>query len=195
LQGSVPQQRELMTVKPTIQTPAQLAREIGKLDRQLLKLMQERANAYERWSAAHDDLPNWDDFSERQQLDSLAARSKGPLDGEALRTVFRELISGCRQLREPLRICYLGPAYSYSHLAAVRKFGENATLVPVATIKAVFEEVNAGACKLGLVPIENSTDGRIVDTLGMFARQLRAGRSQRDSQQAPGDLPMPRLAG
>jgi chorismate mutase / prephenate dehydratase len=60
---------------------------------------------------------------------------------------------------------YLGPQYSYSHLAASQYFGEGAPLLPVSTIAAVFEAVIAGDCAQGIVPIENSTDGRVVDTI------------------------------
>ncbi len=67
-------------------------------------------------------------------------------------------------------IAYLGPMYSYSYLAAVKHFGLAAPLVPVATIAAVFDELVRGQATYGVVPIENSTDGRVVDTLGMFAR-------------------------
>ena len=72
------------------------------------------------------------------------------------------------RLHQP--IAYLGPIYSYSYLAAVKHFGSAASLVPVATIAAVFDELVRGQAAFGVVPIENSTDGRVVDTLGMFAR-------------------------
>jgi chorismate mutase/prephenate dehydratase len=64
----------------------------------------------------------------------------------------------------------LGPEYSFSHLAAVEQFGQSAELVPVATIAAVFDALNRAQADFGLVPIENSTDGRVADTLDMFAR-------------------------
>ena len=67
-------------------------------------------------------------------------------------------------------MAYLGPAYSYSHLAAIHRFGQSVELVPVGSIAAVFEEVNRRHADFGLVPIENSTDGRVADTLDMFAR-------------------------
>lgn len=67
-------------------------------------------------------------------------------------------------------IAYLGPIYSYSYLAAAKHFGMAAPLVPVASIAAVFDELIRGQATFGVVPIENSTDGRVVDTLGMFAR-------------------------
>jgi chorismate mutase/prephenate dehydratase len=80
------------------------------------------------------------------------------------------VISGSRALVQQLRVAYLGPKYSYSHLAAVHRFGESMDLAPVTTISAVFEEVNRHQANFGIVPIENSTDGRVVDTLDMFAR-------------------------
>ena len=69
-----------------------------------------------------------------------------------------------------LRVAYLGPAYTYSHLAAIHRFGQSVELVPVATIQAVFEEVNRRHADFGIVPVENSTDGRVADTLDMFTR-------------------------
>ncbi len=64
----------------------------------------------------------------------------------------------------------MGPMYSYSHLAAIHRFGQSVEFVPVATIAAVFEDVDRGHSDYGLVPVENSTDGRIADTLDMFTR-------------------------
>ncbi len=87
-----------------------------------------------------------------------------------MRAIFRELISGSRSLEKTLRVAYLGPAYSYSHLAAIHRFGQSVELVPVASIGAVFEEINGRQADFGLVPIENSTDGRVADTLEMFTR-------------------------
>ena len=87
-----------------------------------------------------------------------------------MRLIFRELMSGSRSLQRTLRVAYLGPKYSYSHLASVAKFGEAVEHVPVGSIAAVFEEVNRRHVQFGIVPLENSTDGRIVDTLDMFVR-------------------------
>ncbi len=80
------------------------------------------------------------------------------------------MISGSRSLVRQVRVAFLGPEYSYTHLAASERFGDSAELVPVSTIATVFEEVNRHEVDFGIVPIENSTDGRVVDTLGMFAR-------------------------
>ena len=69
-----------------------------------------------------------------------------------------------------MRIACLGPIYSYSHLAALHRFGQAVEFVPVGTIAAVFEEVDQHHADFGIVPVENSTDGRIADTLEMFTR-------------------------
>ena len=79
-------------------------------------------------------------------------------------------MSGSRALQRAIRVSYLGPKYSYSHLASVAKFGESVEHVPVASISAVFEEVNRRHVQFGLVPLENSTDGRVADTLDMFIK-------------------------
>ena len=96
--------------------------------------------------------------------------SQGPLPPETLRIIFRELMSGSRSLQRTLHVAYLGPKYSYSHLASVAKFGEAVEHVPVGSIAAVFEEVNRRHVEFGLVPLENSTDGRVADTLDMFVK-------------------------
>ncbi len=87
-----------------------------------------------------------------------------------MQSLLREVASGCRRLiREP-RIAFLGPLYSFSHLAAIHRFGQSVQLVPVGSIAAVFEEVHRKQSDFGLAPIENSTDGRVADTLDMFTR-------------------------
>ena len=110
--------------------------------------------------------PGFDDLA----LAKIVEETAGPLPKTTMRAVFRELMSGCRALVRPLRIALLGPIYSYSHLAALHRFGRTVEFVPVGTISAVFEEVNQRHSDFGLVPVENSTDGRIADTLDMFAR-------------------------
>ena len=100
----------------------------------------------------------------------LAANGQGPLSAQSLRAVLGEVASGCRALvREP-RIAVLGPLYSLSHLAAIRHFGQSVEFVPVGSVAAVFEEVCRKQSDLGLAPLENSTDGRVADTLAMLAQ-------------------------
>ncbi len=84
--------------------------------------------------------------------------------------LLRHVSSICLQSVHRLQAIYLGPQHSYSHLAAIKYFGDSTTLTPVASIPAVFEGVSREDALCGIVPIENSTDGRVVDTLGMFVR-------------------------
>ena len=103
-------------------------------------------------------------------IDALLAGSRGPLPAPSLRAIYGELLAGTRSIGLDTKVAYLGPAYSYSHLAALNRFGHSVDLIPVGSIAAVFEEVNRGQVQFGLVPIENSTDGRVADTLEMFTR-------------------------
>ncbi|MEX2173357.1 MAG: prephenate dehydratase [Pirellulaceae bacterium] len=147
-------------------------KEIQRLDRDLLKLVSDRARASQKLAKFRqgEGSPLYDLTNEQQALAELIVQNKGPLDERALRQIFREVLGAVRTLVKPVRVAYLGPKYSYSHLAAIERFGEGPDLTPVATIKAVFESIHFSQADYGIVPIENSTDGRIVDTLDMFAR-------------------------
>jgi len=155
-------------------SPAQLQRELERLDRELVKRLNDRAKLVKKLSTAQEAgdaaaTPEHD-VVDTETLDRVAEVGKGPLKDETIRAVFREIISGGRSLIRPVRVAYLGPQYSYSHLATTSRFGTSADLAAVATIAAVFEELNRGHVDYGVVPLENSTDGRVADTLGMFAR-------------------------
>lgn len=151
---------------------ADLASRIARLDRELLELLQERARLVLEAEKQEGLAPTIEVAAgaEEEALARLAGRGRGPLPERSVLAVFREIQSGCRSLLRQSRIAFLGPPYSYSHLAALHRFGQGVDFVPVGTISAVFEEVNRGHCDFGLVPVENSTDGRIADTLDMFTR-------------------------
>ena len=150
-----------------VKMPAQ--RQIDKLDREIIELLYRRAElAIQREQGAPIEAGGFRDALEHA-TDNLAS-NKGPLSSDALRNVFREIISGIQAASKTIRVAYLGPEFTYSHLAAIERFGQSAELVPVATIAAVFEEVERGHVNYGLVPIENSTDGRVADALECLAR-------------------------
>jgi len=145
---------------------------IAQLDNDLLKLVQERAKLTVQ-SAKRRGRPDPTVAAaglEEEELAQVIGRSRGPLPRREIRAIFREIQSACRSLVRELRIAFLGPLYSYSHLAALRRFGQGVEFVPVGSIPAVFEEVNRGHSDFGLVPVENSTDGRVADTLDTFTR-------------------------
>jgi chorismate mutase/prephenate dehydratase len=149
-----------------------LRSKIDRIDQELLKLMNERAKVVLDVGKLKTDcgISAYAPAREEEVLGRVSSLSKGPLPDRCVRSVFRELISGSRSLEKDLRVAYLGPAYSYSHLAAMHRFGQSVELVPVNSIPAVFEEINRRHADYGIVPIENSTDGRVGDTLDMFAR-------------------------
>jgi len=105
---------------------------------------------------------------ERVVLDQARARNRGPLSDTTIEAIYRQLMSGSFALERPLRIGYLGPAGSYSHLAARAHFGASVEFAPVTSIAGVFDEVIKGHVDYGLAPIENSTAGGIVETLDAF---------------------------
>ncbi|NQV28830.1 MAG: prephenate dehydratase [Rhodopirellula sp.] len=162
--------------KPTAssrkKTPEQLLSAAAKLDLEILNLVNQRAQLSIDWIESHDD-PRQVLFSpqlEDEAITRMLAKNNGPLSTLALSGVMRHVFSGARRKVRMQRVAYLGPAFSYSHQASIERFGEAADLIPVSTIASVFEEVNRGHAEFGIVPIENSTDGRIVDTLDMFTR-------------------------
>jgi len=149
-----------------------LRMQIDKLDLEILEKLSKRAAVAAQIGKVKSEVGG-EIFSasrEEEVLGNMIASNKGPLGPVTLRAIYRELISGCRALQKVQRIAFLGPEYSYSHLAAIERFGEAVEYVRVGSIQAVFEEVTRKHVDYGLVPLENSTDGRIADTLDCFMR-------------------------
>src|SRR5436309_904121 len=149
-----------------------LRSQIDKLDLHMLKLVNERAGLAAEIGKVKNDhgAEVFSPAREEEVVENVLQASKGPLDPATIRAIFREIISGSRALQKVLKVAYLGPEYSFSHLAAVERFGQAIEFFAVGSIAAVFEEVNRGHADFGVVPIENSTDGRVADTLDMFLR-------------------------
>jgi chorismate mutase/prephenate dehydratase len=153
-----------------------LRRQIDQLDRQIVAQANERAELARQWAAmASGTQPASPPPTLPPELIDEAAtpkdiRNPGPLSDTCVQAVLRELASGTRALVTTTRVAFLGPEYTYSHLAALHRFGHSVELVPVGSIAAVFEEVHSRQADFGLVPVENSTDGRVADTLDMFAK-------------------------
>ena len=146
--------------------------QIDKLDLQILETVNKRASVAAQIGKVKSEIGG-EVFSaarEEEVLQNVLGGSKGPLPEVTLRAIFRELISGCRGLQKVLRVAFLGPEYSYSHLAALERFGVSVEYIRVGSISAVFDEVSRRHADFGLVPLFNSTDGRIADTLDSFIR-------------------------
>lgn len=149
------------------------AQQLAQLDATLVSLLNQRAVLHRQWAGQAGVAASGSDpgLGDEACLGRLRELNRGPLPEDVIRAVYRELLSGIRALVRRLRVVYLGPEHSYSHLAAIEQFGTSAELVPVASIAAVFDAVSRRQADFGLVPLENSTDGRVADTLDMFARQ------------------------
>jgi chorismate mutase / prephenate dehydratase len=105
---------------------------------------------------------------EAQVIDGLKASNPGPLHSDSIAPIWREVMSACRSLETPSRVAYLGPAGTFSELAALGYFGSSIVRVPCASIDEVFRSTAAGAADFGVVPVENSTEGVVARSLDLF---------------------------
>lgn len=156
------------------ETPAKLRTAIDRVDQQILKLIDERATLVEKLGKLDqgDVVGRVAEASRRiERLCEAGSKGDPSIAPSKKAEVLRHISSVCLSPLHQLRVAYLGPPHSYSHLAAIKYFGDAANLVPVASIPAVFDAVSRHDAVTGIVPIENSTDGRVVDTLGMFIRR------------------------
>lgn len=147
---------------------AHLRTEIDRLDGEMLERLAARARAAARIGELKAGQHLYRPEREAQVLRALAAKNPGPLDGDAVSHIFREIMSACLALERPLRIAYLGPAGTFSETAAIRHFGAAPTFLPQTSIQEVFRAVEAGAVDYGVVPVENSTEGAVGATLDLL---------------------------
>lgn len=148
----------------------ELRRLIDACDEQLVELLNRRAAIVVQVGRLkqQQNLSIYAPDRERAVLDKVRRLNHGPLPDRCLEAVYRELMSGSFALEKPLRIGYLGPAGTFSHAAAVRKFGSSVDYVDLADIPAVFDAVVRGHVDYGMVPVENSIHGGVIDTLDSF---------------------------
>lgn len=145
-------------------------KEIDGIDAEILELLNKRANiAIEIANIKRKaNLKFYSPERERAILERIAALNKGPFPNDALKIIFREIISASLSLEEPIKVAYLGPEGTFTNLAALRHFGSSAMYVPVDSIKAVFDAVESVRVNYGVVPVENSNEGVVSYTLDMF---------------------------
>jgi len=148
----------------------ELRNQINELDNQLVKLLNERARIVVEIGKLKKEIGGqiYSPEREKEVFARLAEVNQGPLPDKCLIAIWRELMSGSFVLERPLRIGYLGPGGSFSHTAAMLKFGQSVEYEPLADIKSIFDEVSKGHCDLGVVPVENTTGGGVVETLDAF---------------------------
>ncbi|MCP5266169.1 MAG: prephenate dehydratase [Burkholderiaceae bacterium] len=149
---------------------APLRARIDAVDAEIVRLLGERARLAIAVGEVkrETDAPVYRPEREAQIFDRLRREATGPLPGQALVSIYREVISACRALERRIRVAYLGPAGTYSEIAVHRHFGHGVEAVPCATFDEVFRMTEADAVDFGVVPVENSTEGAVNRSLDLL---------------------------
>lgn len=151
---------------------AEIRERINSIDEQIQSLINDRAKIAQQVGVAKGDLASAVDYyrpeREAEVLRNVLDRNKGPMRNEEMLRLFREIMSACLAQQEPLKIGFLGPEGTFTQTAVYKHFGHSVRALPFHTIDEVFQEVESGAADFGVVPIENSTEGSVNNTLDMF---------------------------
>ena len=152
--------------------PLRVIREkIDKVDLQIMSFVSERAKLAKDVAAIKKRLGDKNFYRperESQVLRKIMDLNDGTINNEDMAGLFRQIMSICLSLEQPVKVAYLGPEGTFTQEAALKHFGSHATTVPKQAIDEVFREVLSGACQYGVVPVENSTEGVITHTLDSF---------------------------
>jgi chorismate mutase/prephenate dehydratase len=138
---------------------AQLVRLLNERTRHVLAIGEIKRKAGEEIYAPH---------REGSVLKRICRLTRGPVTNESLRAIYREIMSSALSLEKTMTIAYLGPEATFTHMAAIRRFGASLNYSPQKTIGDVFSDVSKGRADYGVVPVENSTEGVVTHTLDMF---------------------------
>lgn len=151
-----------------------LRAQIDALDDQILERLNERARlareigSLKSGGSEPGKVAIYRPEREAQVLRRIKDKNPGPLSGEAVARLFREVMSACLALEKPLSVACLGPLGTFSEAAVIKHFGHAASVAPHATIDDVFRAVESGADDYGVVPVENSTEGAVGRTLDLM---------------------------
>jgi chorismate mutase/prephenate dehydratase len=147
-----------------------LRRKIDKIDKDIVALLNKRARVildigkFKKTKKESIYVPD----REKAIYTKVTKENKGPLSDGSIKACYREIMSGCLNLEKPIKVAYLGPPFTFTHIAAMKKFGSSVEYVDCNGIHDVFGEVDRGRVDYGVVPIENSTEGAVNHTLDMF---------------------------
>lgn len=150
----------------------ELRTQIDAIDQEILQLINQRAALAVQ--VAHTKIANGENGSfyrpdrEAMVLRRIRELNPGPLSDETAMRFFRELMSACLALEKPLQVAFLGPEGTFTQQAAFKHFGHAVQVMPAASIDEIFRAVEGGHCQFGVVPVENSTEGVISNTLDRF---------------------------
>ncbi len=145
----------------------ELRNRIDKIDTQIVELLKERIEIAKKIGRIKENIgsESFDLIREKEVLNRILDINQGIFPEGALKVIYSEIIKACRSAQEKIKVAYLGPEATFSHIAALNYFGTSAELVPTETILDVFEEVSSERVNFGIVPIENSIEGVVATTL------------------------------
>jgi chorismate mutase/prephenate dehydratase len=164
-----PEQSRGTSAEPELELE-RLRRRIDEIDAAILEQLNQRARVVQEVGRhkQHAGAAIFSAAREREIVESLTAANPGPYPDSGIRPVFREIISATRSLEQVLEVAYLGPEGTFSHLAAAEQFGRLAALQGYPSIGDVFAAVERGKAHLGVVPVENTTDGIVTQTYDLL---------------------------
>ncbi len=143
---------------------------IDKIDEKIVKLINQRAEVVSDILRLKEKSKIGVFFPDREAaiLRKIRKLNKGPVDNKDIEIIFEDVLSVCRAIQADLNIAYLGPEGTFTHMAAIRKFGKRSKFIPCGNINNVFGSVAKGRADYGVVPIENSIEGAVNYTLDLF---------------------------
>ncbi|GAA4838374.1 prephenate dehydratase [Algivirga pacifica] len=151
----------------------ELRQKIDNFDDQLLELLNERMKVVK----AVGELKNQEKSiiyrpeREKSIIDRLETQSQGALNRTAIEAIFQEIFAVSRNIELPEKVCYLGPEGSFTHQAAESRFGGMSEYIPLRNIRSVFDNVETGRVRFGVVPIENNQEGSVAETIDMLCEK------------------------
>ena len=163
---SLPVQDEVLTQEEKL---AQIRQEIDVIDRQIHALLNQRARCAQSVAEVKDVIFYCPE-REAQVLRKVMERNEGPLADSEVARLFREVMSVCLALEQPMKVVFLGPEASFAQQAAYKHFGHSVKAQALDSLEQVFKDVQAGKADYGLVPIENVSEAMIDQVLDLFSR-------------------------
>ena len=147
-----------------------IRRQIDTIDQELLDLLNRRADLVHEVGVVkkRDGLQIYAPEREEALLRRLISMNQGRLSETSIRAIYREIMSAALALEDDLKIAYLGPEGTWTHQAAIKKFGHSVGYSPQPNFADVFDQVTRRSADYGVVPIENSTEGSVNHTLDRF---------------------------
>ncbi|MBF0215617.1 MAG: prephenate dehydratase [Candidatus Omnitrophica bacterium] len=143
---------------------------IDSVDRELVSLLNERGKISQEIGHYKKSINRAVYAPDREAMvyKGAVGKNKGPLKNDSIKAIYREIMSACLSVEKDLIIAFLGPELTFTHQAAVKKFGQSVKYLPCENISDVYTEVEKGNADYGVVPIENSTEGAVTHTMDMF---------------------------